>query len=124
MRTVTSEANSLILLSTKNNAPAEMKTTNGACDFSSVVLVCTYMLSRSDYNFIKQGGECVPAGPEPIPEGQCRTSDTSQTFMGSSGYRLIPGNTCDASRGIKKDDPKEKSCSQGMLNFLLWVGYG
>lgn len=32
--------------------------------------------------------------------------------MGSSGYRLIPGNTCDASKGLRKDERVEKSCSQ------------
>lgn len=33
--------------------------------------------------------------------------------MGSSGYRLIPGNTCDRERGVKKDDPINKDCSKG-----------
>ena len=77
--------------------------------------VFIYALFCSDYNFVNQDGKCVPVGPEPIPAGECRTGDTSKTFMGSSGYRLIPGNTCDASAGIKKDDPVEKPCSQGML---------
>jgi hypothetical protein len=34
-------------------------------------------------------------------------------YMGSSGYRLIPGNTCDRKKGVKKDKPVEKKCSQG-----------
>ena len=75
-----------------------------------------HTLLYSDYNFVKQGDKCVPAGPEPIPAGECRTGDTKQTFMGSSGYRKIPGNNCDDSRvEKKKDDPVEKSCSQGAL---------
>ncbi|PSR72220.1 hypothetical protein PHLCEN_2v11927, partial [Hermanssonia centrifuga] len=65
-----------------------------------------------DYNFIRQGEQCVPAGPEPIPPGVCSSTDIDQTFMGSSGFRRIPGNTCDRERGKKKDDPIEKPCSQ------------
>jgi hypothetical protein len=34
-------------------------------------------------------------------------------YMGSSGYRMIPGNTCDRDKGVKKDKPIEKKCSQG-----------
>ena len=75
---------------------------------------------RSDYNFIPQDGKCVPAGPEPIPEGVCAANDPKQTFMGSSGYRRIPGNTCDYDTGKKKDEKVEKSCSQGtLLGFNL-----
>ena len=32
--------------------------------------------------------------------------------MGSSGYRLIPGNTCTKSNGVEKDAKVEKECSQ------------
>lgn len=35
--------------------------------------------------------------------------------MGSSGYRRIPGNTCDDRKGKKKDEPVEKTCEHGML---------
>lgn len=70
------------------------------------------LLVRSDYNFAPDGtGHCVPVGPETIPPGQClRDGDK---FKGSSGYRLIPGNTCDVKRGIKKDALEEKPCSAG-----------
>ncbi|GAA5905768.1 hypothetical protein JCM6882_000453 [Rhodosporidiobolus microsporus] len=65
-----------------------------------------------DYNFAPDGfGGCVPVGPEPVPAGQCRTS--SDKFLGSSGYRLIPGNTCDARRGIEKDKQVMKPCHAG-----------
>lgn len=67
----------------------------------------------SDYNYVRQGDACVPAGPEPIPVGVCE--DPSQTYMGSSGWRRIPGNTCDRDRGLKKDDQIRKECSQGEL---------
>jgi Sortilin, neurotensin receptor 3, C-terminal len=65
----------------------------------------------SDYNFVRHNDECVPVGPEPIPAGVCRNPD--QVYRGSSGYRIIPGNTCDRDRGVKKNEPVEKKCSQG-----------
>ncbi|GAA5827143.1 hypothetical protein JCM3770_007150 [Rhodotorula araucariae] len=65
-----------------------------------------------DYNFAPDGmGGCVPVGPETIPPGECRRD--GDKFKGSSGYRLIPGNTCDVKRGIKKDALKEKPCHAG-----------
>ncbi|KAH9941948.1 Oligoxyloglucan reducing end-specific cellobiohydrolase [Amylocystis lapponica] len=62
-----------------------------------------------DYNFVRVGSQCVPAGPEPIPAGVC--TSPGQTYMGSSGYRLIPGNTCDRDSGLKKDERTQKPCS-------------
>ncbi|KAH8109150.1 hypothetical protein DFH11DRAFT_958248 [Phellopilus nigrolimitatus] len=70
---------------------------------------CTNEDYECDYNFIRNGDQCLPAGPEPIPADVCR--DASGTYMGSSGYRLIPGNTCDKSRGIVKDAKVQKDCS-------------
>ena len=62
----------------------------------------------SDYNFIRQGSVCVPAGPERIPAGVC--SDPDQEYLGSSGYRKIPGNTCEG--GVQRDRKVQKKCSQ------------
>ncbi|KAH8114005.1 hypothetical protein DFH11DRAFT_1877815 [Phellopilus nigrolimitatus] len=70
---------------------------------------CTNEDYECDYNFIRNGDQCLPAGPEPIPADVCR--DASGTYMGSSGYRLIPGNTCDKSRGIVKDAKVQKDRS-------------
>lgn len=53
----------------------------------------------------------MPVGPEPIPAGVC-DGGPDKTYLGSSGYRKIPGNTC--KDGIKKDAKVEKPCSQGM----------
>ncbi|GAA6014077.1 hypothetical protein JCM10207_000230 [Rhodosporidiobolus poonsookiae] len=65
-----------------------------------------------DYNFAPDGfGGCIPVGPEAIPSGQCKKD--GDKFLGSSGYRLIPGNTCDVSRGIKKDREIMKPCRAG-----------
>ncbi|KAL4245130.1 Vacuolar protein sorting/targeting protein 10 [Abortiporus biennis] len=70
---------------------------------------CTDEDYECDYNYIKQDNKCVPAGPEPIPAGVCE--DPTKTYKGSSGWRKIPGNTCDRDRGVKKDDPVERPCS-------------
>ena len=55
----------------------------------------------------------MPQGPEPIPAGVCEDPSPGHMYLGSSGYRLIPGNTCDQSRGVKKDTPVSKDCSKG-----------
>jgi hypothetical protein len=60
---------------------------------------------------VRQDNDCVAAGLEPVPPGQCQNE--KDTFKGSSGYRKIPGNTCftkDASTA--KDAPVTKPCSQ------------
>lgn len=69
------------------------------------------LCSISDYNFAPDGNECIPVGPETIPEGSCVRDDDK--FSGSSGFRLIPGNTCDVKRGINKDKPVMKPCHAG-----------
>ncbi|KAL4250701.1 Vacuolar protein sorting/targeting protein 10 [Abortiporus biennis] len=70
---------------------------------------CTDEDYECDYNYIKQENKCVPAGPEPIPPSVCE--DPTKTYKVSSGWRKIPGNTCDRDRGVKKDEPVEKPCS-------------
>ncbi|KAH7881943.1 hypothetical protein F5I97DRAFT_1932104 [Phlebopus sp. FC_14] len=65
-----------------------------------------------DYNFVRSGDKCVPSGLERIPSTMCTSGRPDETYMGSSGYRLIAGNQCDRSRGIKKDEPTSKPCSQ------------
>ncbi|KAF9035551.1 signal sequence binding protein [Panaeolus papilionaceus] len=69
---------------------------------------CTDADYECDYNFIRNGNKCVPAGPEPIPDGVCSRPD--MTYDGSSGYRKIPGNTCKG--GLEKDEKVRKKCSQ------------
>jgi hypothetical protein len=63
----------------------------------------------SDFNFVRQDGECVAVGPESVPAGTCNRKE--DTYLGSSGYRLIPGNTCDRNKGVKKDEPVKKDCA-------------
>ncbi|KAF5354534.1 hypothetical protein D9758_011247 [Tetrapyrgos nigripes] len=71
------------------------------CECSDIDFEC-------DYNFVRSGHQCEPSGPEHIPAGVCAVP--SQTYMGPSGWRKIPGNTCEG--GKKKDEPVEKDCSQ------------
>jgi hypothetical protein len=70
------------------------------------------VLIGSDFNFVRQDGDCVPVGPESVPAGQC--SKDSDQYLGSSGYRKIPGNTCDRDAGVKLDEQVMKDCSKGM----------
>ncbi|KZO92920.1 Oligoxyloglucan reducing end-specific cellobiohydrolase [Calocera viscosa TUFC12733] len=70
-----------------------------------------------DYNYVLQGGQCVAAGPEPIPAGVCSGNRDNEKYKGSSGYRLIPGNTCDKtlSGAVVKDDKVDKDCSNAAV---------
>ncbi|KAF7309568.1 Sortilin [Mycena indigotica] len=68
---------------------------------------CTDADYECDYNFIRDGAKCVPAGLEIPPAGSCRTPD--QQYEGSSGYRKVPGNTCTG--GTIKDQKISKPCS-------------
>ncbi|KAK7024339.1 vacuolar protein sorting/targeting protein PEP1 [Paramarasmius palmivorus] len=69
---------------------------------------CTDDDFECDFNFTPQDGNCVPLGPEPIPAGVCL--DLNGKYMGSSGWRKIPGDTC--SGGSTKDAKQEKDCKQ------------
>lgn len=72
---------------------------------------CTDEDFECDYNYAPDNGLCVLSAPETIPAGQC--VNPTDKFLGSSGYRLIPGNTCDRASGLKKDERKYKDCSEG-----------
>jgi len=102
--------NSKIQWSTKRIVLAVKKTMNG--DRASLVLSwgCCLNSATSDYNFVRNGDECVPVGPERIPAGVC-TGGPDQTYQGSSGWRKIPGNTC--VDGLARDAKVDKKCSQG-----------
>lgn len=114
MRIVSLQRSSLIPSARKKIVHVRTKTLNGARfqrSFQRVLHIYTSISATSDYNFVPDGDDCILAGPEAIPPGQCLKD--GDRFMGSSGFRKIPGNTCDASRGIEKDHPKEKDCSAG-----------
>ncbi|KAG1845862.1 hypothetical protein DFJ58DRAFT_730700 [Suillus subalutaceus] len=62
-----------------------------------------------DYNYVRSNGKCVPLGPERIPSTQCTLGTPNEKYMGSSGYRKIPGNKCEG--GSRMDEPISKDCS-------------
>lgn len=69
-----------------------------------------------DYNFQRNPddrSECRKVGPIARPEGSCK-DDPEATFMGSSGWRLIPGNTCKRGDGKQKDELVERKCSDAV----------
>ena len=55
---------------------------------------CTAEDYECDYGFIREQNStsCEPAGRLTPPEGSCQSKNS--TYEGSSGFRLIPGNTC------------------------------
>lgn len=55
--------------------------------------------------------KCKQAGPLIIPDDSCKKDE--KTFKGSSGWRLIPGNTCKRKDGAQKDDTVERECKDG-----------
>ncbi|KAJ2797985.1 vacuolar protein sorting/targeting protein PEP1, partial [Coemansia helicoidea] len=63
-----------------------------------------------DFNYAPNAaGECELAGPEVVPKGECLTPDAQ--YMGSSGHRLIPGDTCARARGKPMlDEPVKRPC--------------
>ena len=62
-----------------------------------------------DYNFVpdKEKKQCEPAEALSVPEDQCKSAQG--TFMGSSGYRLIPGNACKG--GVNLAEEIERQCT-------------
>lgn len=72
---------------------------------------CTDADFECDYNFRREDGECVAAGPVVAPDGACANAKPDDTFMGSSGWRLIPGNTCTRASGKQKDALVERKCA-------------
>ncbi|WPH00114.1 Hypothetical protein R9X50_00293700 [Acrodontium crateriforme] len=74
---------------------------------------CTDQDYECDYaaGFVWNSEEkkCVPNGPIPVPEGECKDGEGS--FNGPSGYQLVPGNTCTKNGGVVLDEPNDKKCS-------------
>ncbi|GMK59242.1 hypothetical protein CspeluHIS016_0702570 [Cutaneotrichosporon spelunceum] len=67
---------------------------------------CTEADYECDFNYVLQNGKCVAAGPETVPAGVCK--DPGDKYLGSSGYRKIPGNTCED--GVQLDKKIQKDC--------------
>ena len=105
----------------RRTAHAKKLTTSGAfCTSQGPAFLCAaYLAFNSDFNYIRDGDECVPVGPEPIPAGVCENERKEEKYKGSSGYRLVPGNTCEKEGGVVMDEPVEKPCSQGAFAKML-----
>jgi photosystem II stability/assembly factor-like uncharacterized protein len=78
------------------------------CECSDDDFECDFNFQRSE-----DRSECVKVGPIARPDGVC-DDDREATFMGSSGWRLIPGNTCTRGSGAQKDDLIERKCSDAV----------
>lgn len=74
---------------------------------------CTRADYECDYNFRRNpDGSCVRVGPDLIAADVCKSKD--DFYPGSSGYRLIPGNTCIAGNGHALDEPVDRKCSENI----------
>ena len=73
---------------------------------------CTEADFECDYNFVrsKDGKACEASGALQAPRGVCAKDD--DTYKGSSGFRLIPGNQCDRHHkdSVALDKDVERPC--------------
>lgn len=53
----------------------------------------TNLYFASDYNFVRNGKDCIPVGLELIPDEVC-TGNRDQTYKSSTGWMKVLGNTC------------------------------
>lgn len=74
---------------------------------------CTMADFECDFNFERSPDrkECIPAGPLPVPADACR--NPTDTYKGSSGWRMIPGNACKG--GVTLDQEVERPCSDTIV---------
>jgi len=72
---------------------------------------CTDADFECDFNFVRDGDECKLEGTLSPPKDACNTDNPDETFMGTSGWRLIPGNQCKRTKGGQKDEKKKWKCS-------------
>lgn len=78
------------------------------CECSDADFECDYNFQRDP----EDNAVCKKAGPIARPEGSCKKE--GEVFQGSSGWRLIPGNTCKRGSGKQKDDTVERQCSDAV----------
>ena len=68
---------------------------------------CTEHDYECDFGFMADStGSCVPVNDTPLPPGACTSK--SDSYLAYSGYRKIPGNTCQG--GVKLDEQVRKQC--------------
>jgi hypothetical protein len=93
----------------KKNADCFLKEAHKEIDMETTDCECSDQDFECDYNFVRDGKDCVTKVPISPPDGSCKKPDDK--FMGPSGWRLIPGNTCNRKSGKQKDDKVERECS-------------
>ena len=72
----------------------------------------------SDFNFVRnKDGACASTGPDRLPPGQ-QCLKVGDTYKGTSGYRRIPGDTCDRSAGKVLDQPIDRICRSGKCQYF------
>ncbi|KAK6540989.1 vacuolar protein sorting/targeting protein PEP1 [Orbilia ellipsospora] len=76
------------------------------------VCKCTAEDYECDINFVRENGnpgdKCIPKNAKFDDKGKCGKS--SDKFTGPSGYRLIPGDSCDKSGGEDLEKEIERPC--------------
>lgn len=90
--------------------------------FGFAIHLLTFIETHSDFNFVRQGDDCIAVGPEPVPAGVCNADDPNQMYKGSSGWRKVPGNTCVG--GVQKDEKVDKKCSMGKVSLFICSIFG
>ena len=74
------------------------------CECSDADFECDYGFARSE-----NGERCEPIDKILPPKSECRDPDGK--FRGPSGFRKIPGNTCERTKGKQLDDKVERPCA-------------
>jgi len=74
--------------------------------------VCSIADFECDYNFVRDPDDrtkCNPAATIAVPKGECK--DGKGTFLGPSGWRLIPGDECTRKGGEELDKEIDRPCT-------------
>lgn len=78
---------------------------------------CTEADYECDYNFVRNSdGKCERIGPDRLTGDICKSKD--DVYPASSGYRLIPGNTCNAENGKRLDEPVDRKCIENEADAI------
>ncbi|KAG1467598.1 hypothetical protein G6F56_004322 [Rhizopus delemar] len=78
---------------------------------------CTRADYECDYNFVRNSnGDCERVGPDRILAVECNSKD--DYYAGSSGYRVVPGNTCVPPSHGRLDAPVNRKCSENIAGII------
>lgn len=97
----------------KKNAECFMKAEHKELVVETENCDCTDADFECDYNFVRDADrKCITKVPITPPEEACKDGKPDDTFLGPSGYRKIPGNSCKRKSGKQLDDKVERKCSE------------